>query len=371
MPDLKHSPLINRLIRQENPAELGTPTRPFIEAAVKDKKPDEARQWLDYHLNEMQAVLNIYDVWNWYMIRYYLDHKPGSTLQKALELSLAPWIGTTAGLQGEPVAAVTTDGMNAVLSVNGLTHQIVLTEGDKRYKITLDSPEAHAQRYQNWRTEIDAAIAAHDPEKVQQLLDSRLPEMWLVHDTQADWSWALLSLFMREWGEEILDEVLRVTEEPWVTSRYASLEAMSQEDALQLTVEGMRGHFTGPGRAGQIFIDDEPDRWVMSFDACGSGGRMRRGDALVGSGSRLEAPYHFLNVEGAYDWTWNRKGVCAYCAHCAVVNQVLPIEWLGYPMRMTEYPENPNDPCRWIIYKDKQAFADEAYTAVGKSRKAD
>ena len=94
----------------------------------------------------------------------------------------------------------------------------------------------------------------------------------------------------------------------------------------------------------------------LAFDACGTGGRMRRGDSLGRQRLAACAAYNFLNVEGAYDWTWNRKGVCAYCAHCAVVNQVLPIEGLGRPMRMTQYPDNPNDPCRWIIYKKPDSF---------------
>ena len=98
---------------------------------------------------------------------------------------------------------------------------------------------------------------------------------------------------------------------------------------------------------------------------------MRRGDPTVGSGSRLDAPYHFLNVTEAHDWTWNRKGVCAYCAHCAVVNQILPIEGLGRPMRLTQYPDKPGDPCRWLIYKDPQGFPDEAFTGVGKTRGGD
>ncbi len=158
-----------------------------------------------------------------------------------------------------------------------------------------------------------------------------------------DWAWALISVVARTWGEAVLGEVLRVTEEPWVTVRYAKIAALSVEDSLRLTVEGMRGHFSGPDRRGEISVVEETDRYVLSFDACGTGGRMRRGDVAAGTGSRLAPPYNFLNVAGAYNWTWNRKGVCAYCAHCAVVNQILPIEKLGRPMRMTLYPDDPDD----------------------------
>lgn len=60
--------------------------------------------------------------------------------------------------------------------------------------------------------------------------------------------------------------------------------------------------------------------------------------------------------------------MCAYCAQCAVVNQIVPIEGLSRPIRMTEYPDQPGDPCRWVIYKDPLGFPDQAYLAVGKSR---
>ena len=97
---------------------------------------------------------------------------------------------------------------------------------------------------------------------------------------------------------------------------------------------------------------------------------MRRGDPTMGNVSRLGDPYNFLNVSEAYDWTWGRRGVCAYCAHCAVVNQILPIEQLGFPMRMTLYPENPGDPCHWVIYKDQTNFPPAAFEDVGKTKLA-
>ena len=67
-------------------------------------------------------------------------------------------------------------------------------------------------------------------------------------------------------------------------------------------------------------------------------------------------------VAEAYDWTWGRKGVCLYCAHCAVVNEILPIEQHGTPMRVTDYPEQPGDRCRWTVYKDPAFVPLEAFT---------
>lgn len=366
MNPLQFSLTLNRMLRQDEPEQLGTPTRPFFEAAVREKHTAEAVQWLDYFLLELEQIRYIFGVWDWYMVRYYLDRKGETALEQLLESSMAPWLGTTAGLEGEPPAAVRVDNGTAHLTVRSLS--FYLTPGDKRYTLTLGSPKDQERRQREWRAQIDAAIRTGDLETVNRLLDTYIIEARLIHDVICDWAWALLSVLGREWGEENLGEVLRVTEEPWVTVRYEKLRDMNVDDALRLTIEGMRGHFSGPGRAGTIDVSEEADRYVLSFDACGTGGRMRRGDPLAGSGSRLAPPYNFLSIRGAYDWTWNGEGVCAYCAHCAVVNQILPIEGLGRPMRLTHYPENANDPCRWIIYKDPNNFPDEAFTAVGKHR---
>ncbi len=365
---LQFLPTLNRMIRRDAPQELGKPTRPFLEAAVREGRVDEAHQWLDYFMNELTTIHTIFGVWDWYMARYYLDKKGETAWEELLRLSMAPWLGTTAGLKGQPEAELQTSGHHAQLAVTGLTWEVHITEHDQRLDITLDNPEAQRQRQTVWRDNIHATIFSHDLKAFNRLLDEYVNEARLIHDIGCDWAWALLTVIAREWGEGILDEVLRVTEEPWVTVRYEKLKDMSVEDSLLLTIEGMRGHLSGPDRAGTISVAEEADRYVLSFDACGTGGRMRRGDPLVGSGSRLEAPYHFLNVQGAYNWTWNRKGVCAYCAHCAVVNQILPVEGLGHPMRMTEYPENPQEACRWVIYKDWNDFPDQAFISVGKVR---
>jgi hypothetical protein len=364
MNPLKPSAMLNRRIRQDNATQLGEPTRPFLEAAVREGRVDDAEAWMAYYLEEASTIHAIFGIWDWYLVRYYLERKGSDAWESLVRASIAPWIGTTVAAHNEG-AAVETDGLNATLRVPGLARSFRLVDSGDRYKLVVDAPQSSGE---DWDNAAHAAIQAGDVAALSPLLDRRIGEIRMIHDVLCDWAWALLTVIAHEWGEAILDEVMRVTQAPWVTPRYARLQEMTIDQMLQLTIEGMRGHFSGPERAGTIAVDEEPDRFVLSFDACGSGGRMRRGDPTVGSGSRLDAPYHFLNVSGAYDWTWNRKDVCGYCAHCAVVNQILPIEGFGHPMRMTLYPERPEDPCQWVIYKDAFAYPDEAYTAVGKQR---
>ncbi len=366
---LRVSPGLGRMVRQDPPIHLGDPTRPLLEAAVRDGQAEEAGRWVDYFLLELANIRYIFGVWDWHMVGYYLDRAGPEAWPRLVRESMAPWLGTTAGVRNAP-AEVATEGRNARLSIPGLSHMFHLTERDRQYYLTLDSPAAQEARWADWRASMETAIHAGDTPAVGRLLDAHVVEARLIHDVLCDWAWALLTVIARTWGEAVLGDVLRVTEEPWVTVRYEKVRKLSVLDALRLTVEGMRGHFSGPERRGEISVVEEADRYVLSFDACGTGGRMRRGDPVAGSGSRLEPPYNFLNVTGAYDWTWKRKGVCAYCAHCAVVNQILPIEKLGRPMRMTLYPETPSDPCRWVIYKDPNGFPDDAFTQVGRERPA-
>jgi len=367
MTSLHHSAVLGRIVRQDRPEHLGKPTRQLLEEELSAGNVSDAKALLDYLFSENKIIRDINCVFAWHIVRYILDRRGDNARETLFGESLAPWVGTTCALSGHPLATVSGTPCGARLTVPGAEWEIHVVEGNERFEITLDSPETHRQRWENRRAEIVAAMERGRSSDVRQLLDEQLREELLVHDLHGDWNWALFSLICRTWGEAVLGDVLRVTQAPWLDPRYARTGQMSPEEALQQAVEGMRGHFAGPGRTGAVTVTDEPQRYVMSFDPCGSGGRMRRGDATWGKASRTEPPYNFVNIQGAYPWTWNQKGVCAYCAHCAVALEIVPIERLGYPLRVVEYPTDPNSVCRWIIYKDRKWIPPEAYTAVGQA----
>lgn len=81
-------------------------------------------------------------------------------------------------------------------------------------------------------------------------------------------------------------------------------------------------------------------------------------------------PESFGYTGKAHPWTWGKEKVCYYRAHCSFVNEILPIESFGHPMRITEYPKDPSDPCVWYIYKDPAKIPAEYYERVGKSAPA-
>src|SRR5206468_1027037 len=108
--------------------------------------------------------------------------------------------------------------------------------------------------------ELDRALAAIDAGSTGELeaaLDELTEAHVPVHDAQADWCWALLTVLRDALGEDAMDEVFRVTQGTWVTERYASLAEMTPEESFQLTIEGMRGHRCGRGREGSIDVAED------------------------------------------------------------------------------------------------------------------
>jgi hypothetical protein len=100
------------------------------------------------------------------------------------------------------------------------------------------------------------------------------------------------------------------------------------------------------------------------MDPCGSGGRMRRGDPVDGTPSRLGPPYNFGVTQKGYSWSWGRKDVPYYCIHCAI-NEILPIVWGGFPLWVTGYSDDAAAPCYWHFYRSPELIPAEYYHRLG------
>jgi hypothetical protein len=90
---------------------------------------------------------------------------------------------------------------------------------------------------------------------------------------------------------------------------------------------------------GEFTVHEEPDRYVMRFDPCGTGGVLRRGDVETG-GAPMETDG--LTVTAA-DWNWNKTGV-----HYYVFLEKFPgLDW-GFPVRPMDHVLNHHKPCTWL-----------------------
>jgi len=217
---------------------------------------------------------------------------------------------------------------------------------------------------ENTLGKLKEAIAQGNKELSLALADYLHLESKTIHDVYTDWSFVNLDFIARNYGEEEVPKALRYTMEVQ-RRQHPSSSGLSGLPYVKVCAEFMRGHGSGPAELGDFKIWEEEDRWVMSFDPCGSGARMVRGPK-DGSGSRVEPPFSLGKTSKPYPWSWSKAGVPYYCAHCCVWSEIMCIEGLGYPMRVTEYPvDDPSKPCLWYLYKDPNLIPEEYFERVG------
>ena len=320
---LSYSSKLGRSVRTGDAELLGRPTDELVVGALRSGDRQSASEWFAYLLTETSTIATVYRAWLASMITF------GESRVEHFEAELQQLTNTI----GAPPPIVD-------------PNEIAREEADQ----------------------VRHTIESGDCDHLAAALAELRRAQWRVHDDQADWCWGLLTVFWRKLGENRMEEVYRETLGEWFTARYESLGDLTRAESFELAIEGMRAHFCGPSDDTHVDVSEESDRWIMSFDPCGSGGRMRRGDPIRGQQTRTTSPYSFGYAEEAHDWTWGEKGVCLYCAHCSMVNEILPIEMTGAPMRITEYPKEPGDKCKWTVYKSADAIPAEAYARVGKSK---
>jgi hypothetical protein len=209
-------------------------------------------------------------------------------------------------------------------------------------------------------------------------------EAWrVVHDRVVDASFGWMSAFVERFGETAVPEMYEEIGGEHFDEFFAlgdperrAWEGEGRAAVLFDTVEAMRVHLSTVRRDGApIELIECDDRWEMTFDPCGSGGRALRGDIVEGTPSRLEPPYGFAYIEGAYDWTDGRAGMCVYCNHCQLLYEQWPMDRAGIPFLVVDPPTYPegvghDDParCRYTIYKSADAVPDIVYARSGKKR---
>lgn len=213
---------------------------------------------------------------------------------------------------------------------------------------------------------IKEAIEASRREEALALVDYLQPEGKRLHDILCDWSYGLLNYLAGTYGEEEVYRAQRSTAFLVKGAFGAHAARMSLHEYLAYQSESMRSHRCGPGEMGDFQIREEEDRYVMSFDPCGSGGRMRRGSDLDLTPPRTGPPYSLGRTKKPYPWSWGKAGVPYYCTHCCIMSEIIPIENQGYPLRVCDYSDNPQDPCVWLFYKDPHSIPEKYFTRVGK-----
>jgi len=244
------------------------------------------------------------------------------------------------------------------------------------------NPRQHWDRFLSEMRAVSAATYREQATEAWGLMETAKETWRQAHDRDVDHTYALMSLVMEELGELAIREMYDAILLPLFAWRYEKFDIDKHpwDDGLEVLMlvacEAMRGHLSGPERTGEMELVELEDRYVLRFDACGSGGRTIRGDWVEKTPSRMEPPYDWKVTEEGHDWNHDQPGVCLYCVHCIVLMEEMPMDRFGYPVRVIDppiYPDTNKDPavrqkCQWQMFKDPTKVPEEYYTRVGRTK---
>jgi len=193
-------------------------------------------------------------------------------------------------------------------------------------------------------------------------------ETMRLHDLFQHWIWGSLTYIGERLGEEeVYNAIKKQAETWWMTPIMEKMADLPVEELAMNRCEAMRCHPNGPGEWGDFEVTEEEDRYVLTFRPCGTGGRMRTYCEIGNLPPRTEPPFNFGVTKKEYPWSWGKAGVPYYCCHCCINNEIVPIEQIGYPLRVNDYRDEPTDgSCAWLFYKDPELIPEEYFTRVGK-----
>jgi hypothetical protein len=212
------------------------------------------------------------------------------------------------------------------------------------------------------------AIDRNDLDEAKRLARYITVESKSLHDLFCDWLWDIFSRIADRDGEQAMHDIMRESQATWMMKRtWRAMLKVPVEERVQITAEVMRSHRCGPDQDGSIEILEDDKRYSIKMDPCGSGGRMRRGDPVDGTPSRLGPPYNFGTTKDAHPWSFGQKDVPYYCTHCAV-NETLAMEWGGNPLWVTGYDPDPHKPCFWHFYKKAEDIPEAYFERSGRKK---
>jgi hypothetical protein len=342
---LTWSATLRKRVRTGDWQDQAISTTRKIHESIDADEWELAAQLIDYWMEEAKVVYVIYQVWD---------------------------EGFASYLRGKGVSAEELDA-----EVTRLRRLLAFPDGTPfettpRWEALAIAAGLLANRLRGYETSAADAHASMD----------ELQERWRqLHDRGADFQSGILTFIARRFGESMIEDAYATVLEPYLQERYKPFDMRERpyestlERNLYLSVEAMRGHLVGPERNGDMEVVEHEDRFVISFDPCGSGGRAQRGDAVEGTPSRAEPPYDFGVTTEKHDWAWNETGVCYYCAHCCFALERWPATQWQHPLRVVDsplYPDETSGPepkkCTWTIYKSVDAIPAEAYERIGLTK---
>lgn len=202
------------------------------------------------------------------------------------------------------------------------------------------------------------ALAAGDVDVALEHLAEAERRTRSLQKLSINWITSLLSFIGRELGEDAVERALRAHGDELLRQRRPPGDewwARPAEERAAVIAAAMVAN------GGACEIDEDDEKITLRF-RCGSGGR------LIDEGwyETDESPGQgYLVLRDAAPRTFGRDRLPVYCAHCAVNNELQPIEWDGAPVTVEEPPAAPGEACIHRIYRDRADVPAEVYVRLG------
>lgn len=219
------------------------------------------------------------------------------------------------------------------------------------------------------------AAAAEDWGRLLAISAGMDEELVCAKDPQGITIAGLLSWIARHYGEDAVEEVLEDTARVVMSPFIQRVRDLGPAESIRAWAVAWRSH------GSTFWIEEEQERFIFRGRPLGACARMWSSDYQPTvqriSDSRVryptfgsyQAPALFHVMREPRGITHQREGYPVYSCHCVMLHEIYPIDELGYPLWVEKHPlDDPDGETVHIHYKDRSAWPEHYYTAVGRSK---
>ncbi len=181
-----------------------------------------------------------------------------------------------------------------------------------------------------------------------------------IHDHYVYWVTSLLSHITKKYGEDAAVEALKDSYMLPVMGLERIRKEVGIKEYMKAWADGiLRHHSMIPG----LKIEEQDDKFIVTFGNCGSGG------FLIDQGA-YDGTFGFARLKKARPETWGQENVPVYCAHCAMV-EIWSSMFSGEKAQnilVAKRKIKPGEPCILHFYKDASKVPEEFKNRIGMNQ---
>jgi hypothetical protein len=347
---LEYSPLFERKVRVESWEAQGVSSLAEARVAIRDGAAGDAAEMVDNYLAEMRFLYDGYLAWICDWIQQ-IGAREGVAIWDYLERALAHLANLNITTLPTEITESAAGPEPHGIEVAGESHLRQRASG------ALLPISAWLQVGRAAEAKLRSVISAGEWAASLHCLETVHREHKPVHDVYSDWLW--LTLLAERWGEKAMHALMMDSGTRLRTAGLKALPKIPVADQVRMMAAAMRGRRSGPGEEGDIHVREDAEKYVIEFDACGSGGRMRRHGEIDRLPPRQDAPFRLGMAREAGPMSWGLASVPYYCTHCAAYAEIMSTDLIGYPSRVTLFNPDGSKPCAWALYKNPESIPEQ------------